>query len=140
DRRPLRRSDPAAVDAHVTGNFRGAQSSARRFLSPAARLLGQTRLGAQRRRLSNAEPEGRCTTSDRISELLKGAIDLHCHSGPSVMPRRLHHVDAIKEGEAAGLRAILFKDHYYSVTPVAALLDEVMPGKVKLLTGVPCNN
>jgi hypothetical protein len=78
--------------------------------------------------------------SDRITELLKGAIDLHCHSGPSVMPRRLNHVEAIKEGEEAGLRAILFKDHYYSVTPVAALLDEIMPGTVKLLTGVPCNN
>lgn len=78
--------------------------------------------------------------SDRIENLLKGAIDLHCHSGPSVMPRRLNHVEAIKEGEAAGLRAILFKDHYYSVTPVAALLDEVMPGKIKLLTGVPLNN
>ena len=78
--------------------------------------------------------------SDRITDLLKGAIDLHCHSGPSVMPRRLNHVEAIREGEEAGLRAILFKDHYYSVTPVAALLDEIMPGTVKLLTGVPCNN
>lgn len=78
--------------------------------------------------------------SERIDNLLKGAIDLHCHSGPSVMPRRLNHVEAIKEGEAAGLRAILFKDHYYSVTPVAALLDEVMPGRIKLLTGVPLNN
>jgi len=64
--------------------------------------------------------------SDRIGDLLKGAIDLHCHSGPSVMPRSLNHVEAIKEGEAAGLRAILFKDHYYSVTPVAALLDEII--------------
>lgn len=78
--------------------------------------------------------------SDRITELVKGAIDLHCHSGPSVMPRRMNHVEAIREAEAAGIRAILFKDHYYSVTPIVALLDEVMPGKVKLLSGVPCNN
>jgi len=78
--------------------------------------------------------------TDRISELLKGAIDLHCHSGPSVMPRRLNHVEAIREGEEAGLRAILFKDHYYSVTPVAELLKEVMPGRIELLTGVPLNN
>ena len=78
--------------------------------------------------------------TDRISALLRGAIDLHCHSGPSVMPRRLNHVEAIREGEAAGLRAILFKDHYYSVTPVAELLKETMPGKVMLLTGVPLNN
>jgi hypothetical protein len=74
--------------------------------------------------------------TDRISALLHGAIDLHCHSGPSVMPRRLNHVEAIREGEAAGLRAILFKDHYYSVTPVAELLKETMPAKVMLLTGV----
>ncbi|MGD9811755.1 MAG: DUF6282 family protein [Sphingobium sp.] len=78
--------------------------------------------------------------NDRVAELMKGAIDLHCHSGPSVMPRSLNHVEAIREGEAAGLRAILFKDHYYSVTPVVALLDEVMPGSVKLLSGVPCNS
>lgn len=78
--------------------------------------------------------------SDRITDLLNGAIDLHCHSGPSVMPRRLNHVEAIREGEVAGLRAILFKDHYYSVTPVAALLDEIMPGKIRLLSGVPLNN
>ncbi len=77
---------------------------------------------------------------ERISALLRGAIDLHCHSGPSVMPRGLNHVEAIRQGEEAGLRAILFKDHYYSVTPIAALLEEIMPGSVKLFTGVPLNN
>ena len=75
-----------------------------------------------------------------ISNLLVGAIDLHCHSGPSVMPRRLNHVEAIREAEAAGMRAILFKDHYYSVAPVAELLKETLPTKVELLTGVPLNN
>ena len=75
-----------------------------------------------------------------ISNLLVGAIDLHCHSGPSVMPRRLNHVEAIREAEAAGMRAILFKDHYYCVSPVAELLKETLPTKVELLTGVPLNN
>lgn len=77
---------------------------------------------------------------ETISQLLIGAIDLHCHSGPSVMPRRLNHVEAIREAEAAGMRAILFKDHYYSVSPVAELLKETLPTKVDLLTGVPLNN
>lgn len=77
---------------------------------------------------------------DRIEALLIGAIDLHCHSGPSVMPRSLNHVEAIRQAEEAGLRAILFKDHYYSVTPVAALLKETLDTKVELLSGVPCNN
>src|SRR3546814_16148152 len=57
-----------------------------------------------------------------IERLLKGAIDLHCHSGPSVMPRDLDHIEAIKEASDAGLRAILFKDHFYSADPIAALL------------------
>lgn len=76
----------------------------------------------------------------RIEALLVGAIDLHCHSGPSVMPRCLNHVEAIRDAEAAGFRAVLFKDHYYSVTPVAALLNETIDPKVELLTGVPLNN
>ena len=75
-----------------------------------------------------------------IGKLLVGGIDLHCHSGPSVMPRRLNHVEAIREAEAAGLRAILFKDHYYSVSPVAELLKETIAPKIELLTGVPLNN
>ena len=78
--------------------------------------------------------------ADRIEALLAGAVDLHCHSGPSVMPRRLNHVEAIRDAEAVGIRAILFKDHYYSVTPVAELLKETIAPKVELLTGVPCNN
>jgi hypothetical protein len=77
---------------------------------------------------------------ETISRLLIGAIDLHCHSGPSVMPRRLNHVEAIREAEAAGMRAILFKDHYYSVAPVAQLLKETLPTRIELLTGVPLNN
>jgi hypothetical protein len=77
---------------------------------------------------------------ETISRLLIGAVDLHCHSGPSVMPRRLNHVEAIREAEAAGMRAILFKDHYYCVSPVAELLKETLPTKVELLTGVPLNN
>lgn len=77
---------------------------------------------------------------ERIGKLLVGAVDLHCHSGPSVMPRRLNHVEAIREAEAAGLRAVLFKDHYYSVSPVAELLKETMAPKIELLTGVPLNN
>src|SRR3569833_4689958 len=52
---------------------------------------------------------------ERISRLLVGAVDLHCHSGPSVMPRDLNHIEAMQEAAAAGFRAMLIKDHYYLV-------------------------
>src|SRR3546814_14528677 len=76
-----------------------------------------------------------------IERLLKGAIDLHCHSGPSVMPRDLDHIEAIKEASDAGLRAILFKDHFYSADPIAELLRRHFSHlNVDLLSGVALNN
>jgi len=76
-----------------------------------------------------------------IDNILRGAVDLHCHSGPSVMPRSLNHLQAILEAQDAGMHAVLFKDHYYSVTPVAKYIEETMPSlRLNLLTGVALNN
>jgi|GEM_PF-979806 hypothetical protein len=41
-----------------------------------------------------------------LGSLLEGAIDLHCHSGPSVMPRSIDHIEVMKEGSEAGLSDI----------------------------------
>lgn len=74
-------------------------------------------------------------------ELMKGAIDLHCHSGPSVMPRYFDHYEAMQEAAEAGVRALLVKDHYYSATPVTTLLNKHFKHMgVTLLSGVPLNN
>ncbi len=74
-------------------------------------------------------------------QLLTGAIDLHCHSGPSVMPRYFDHYEAMQEASEAGVRALLMKDHYYSVTPVTVMLNKHFSHlKVTLLSGVPLNN
>lgn len=76
-----------------------------------------------------------------IDRLLVGAIDLHCHSGPSVMPRDLDHIEAIREASEAGLRAVLFKDHFYSADPIAELLRKHYGHlDVELLSGVALNN
>lgn len=73
--------------------------------------------------------------------LLQGAVDLHCHSGPSVMPRYFDHYEAMQEASEAGVRALLIKDHYYSATPVTVMLNKHFSHmKVTLLSGVPLNN
>lgn len=73
--------------------------------------------------------------------LLRGAVDLHCHSGPSVMPRYFDHYEAMQEASAAGVRALLIKDHYYAATPATLLLNKHFGHlKVTLLSGVPLNN
>ncbi len=78
---------------------------------------------------------------DRVSRLLVGAVDLHCHSGPSVMPRDINHIEALQEVAAAGFRAMLIKDHYYSATPITELLNQMYGHlKVTLVSGVPLNN
>jgi hypothetical protein len=80
-------------------------------------------------------------SDEQVEKLLKGAIDLHCHSGPSVMPRKLDHLDALREASQHQFRAILFKDHYYSVTPVTELLKVHFSDlNVEMLSGVPLNN
>jgi len=76
-----------------------------------------------------------------VDRLLVGAIDLHCHSGPSVMPRYFDHYEAMQEASSAGIRALLIKDHYYSATPVTEMLNKHFKHlKVTLLSGVPLNN
>ena len=76
-----------------------------------------------------------------IERLLVGAVDLHCHSGPSVMPRSIDHIEAAKEASDVGMKALLFKDHYYSVTPVTELLmNHFSHLNIQLLSGVPLNN
>lgn len=80
-------------------------------------------------------------TDPRIESLLKGAIDMHCHSGPSVMPRCLDHIDALEEAASVGMRALLFKDHYYSATPITELLKgRYQHLGVEMFSGVPLNN
>jgi hypothetical protein len=75
------------------------------------------------------------------TRLLEGAIDLHCHSGPSVMPRYFDHYEAMQEASSVGMRALLIKDHYYSATPTTELLNKQFSRlNVTMLSGVPLNN
>jgi hypothetical protein len=81
------------------------------------------------------------TLDERISRLLVGAVDLHCHSGPSVMPRDLNHIEAMQEAAEAGFRAMLIKDHYYSATPITEMLNQTYGHlRVTMFSGVPLNN
>lgn len=85
-----------------------------------------------------AETTGR---DAEVAALLKGAVDLHVHSGPSVMPRILDHEDAMAQAEEAGFAAILFKDHYYPGMAHAEILEKTYPDrKVRLFSGTALNN
>ena len=78
--------------------------------------------------------------SDTARRLLAGAVDLHIHSGPSLHPRKIDHLAALDEADAAGMRAILLKDHYYPTMPIATLLNENMGKSTKVLSAIVLNH
>src|SRR3954466_5969556 len=76
-----------------------------------------------------------------VDELLVGAIDLHCHSGPAGMPRLLHHHEELLDPAAAKFRPVPYKDHFYAGMPHAILLEKLFPEtNVKLFSGIVLNN
>lgn len=76
-----------------------------------------------------------------VDRLMKGAIDLHVHSGPSTMARQLDHFEAVEQAAAAGLRGILFKDHHYSVAPFMPIMERLLGHHgVKMYSSLVLNN
>ncbi len=81
------------------------------------------------------------TREQEIAELLVGAIDLHCHSGPAAMPRILDHHEAMLDAAAAGFRAVLYKDHFYLGVAHAVILEKLVTDTgVRLFSGLALNN
>ncbi len=76
-----------------------------------------------------------------IADLLVGAVDLHCHSGPAVFPRLLDHYEAMVEASEAGFSALVYKDHFYPGMAHAQLLETLYPDRgTRLYSGVALNN
>jgi hypothetical protein len=63
-----------------------------------------------------------------VDRLLKGSIDMHIHSGPDVITRRLDAIEAARQAQKAGMRAIVLKNHFYPTTPLAHLVNQCVPG------------
>lgn len=77
----------------------------------------------------------------RIDALLKGAIDPHVHSGPSIAPRGLDHVELLRAASEAGFAAVVTKDHDYSGVMTAALIRKHFPDlTTKIYSSIVLNN
>jgi hypothetical protein len=83
----------------------------------------------------------RDTSDSRIDGLLQGAIDPHVHSGPSIAPRSLDHVELLRQASAAGFAAVVTKDHDYSSVMTAALIRRNFPElKTRIYASIVLNN
>jgi len=90
--------------------------------------------------MSEAKPRSPAREAE-VADLLVGAIDLHCHSGPAAMARILDHHDAMLDCAEARFSALVYKDHYYPGMSHCVMLEKLVPDSgVKLYSGIALNN
>ena len=76
-----------------------------------------------------------------IDEILVGAVDPHVHSGPSIAPRAVDHLNLAKTYSDAGFAALVTKDHDYSGVMCAQLIRDHHPElKTEVFSGIVLNN
>lgn len=79
--------------------------------------------------------------TDTVSALLRGAIDLHYHAGPSPFPRKMGLAEAARMYDEAGFRAVVMKSHHHSmVMDILALKPVILDQlQIQVFGGVALN-
>ncbi len=65
--------------------------------------------------------------SQRARDLVRGAYDLHVHSGPDLLPRSASDLDLAYRFRERGLAGFVIKSHYIPSAPRAALVRSLVP-------------
>ena len=78
----------------------------------------------------------------KVEQLLRGAVDLHVHSGPELIDRSLNHVEACQDAMAAGMKAIVLKDQHGTTANLTFFIQEyvIKDAPFKVFGGIPLNN
>ena len=79
--------------------------------------------------------------TDAADDLIRGAVDLHYHSGPSPFPRRLDPVESAKHYDENGFKAVVYKSHHHNtvmdiLSIKASVLDSL---RVRIFGGIALN-
>ena len=69
---------------------------------------------------------------------LAGVVDLHAHAGPDSRPRSVNDMEAARLAQAAGMRAILLKNHFTMTADRAAIAMAEVDG-IEIFGGVVLN-
>jgi len=72
------------------------------------------------------------------AQSLNGIIDIHVHSDPDSIPRKLDALDAAREAKRAGMGGLVLKNHYESTAAIAYLIRKEVPG-IEIFGGVDLN-
>src|SRR6202795_534995 len=63
-----------------------------------------------------------------MAQTLSGAIDMHAHSDPDGVPRKIDAVDLARLAKERGMRAIVLKNHYEPTASLAYIVRKEVPG------------
>ncbi|WP_371371111.1 DUF6282 family protein [Sporomusa aerivorans] len=75
-----------------------------------------------------------------VSYLLTGAVDLHVHAGPSVMPREVDAAEMLLKAMESGYQAFVVKDHYFPTMMSASIVEKhIGKSTVKVYGGIALN-
>lgn len=72
-------------------------------------------------------------------DLMKGAVDLHIHSAPSLFPRLVDHVEAAEWARRYGMRAVVIKEHHGYTSDRMYFVRKLISG-IEVYGGVVLNN
>jgi hypothetical protein len=65
-------------------------------------------------------------------------LDVHVHSAPDSLPRSITAIDTARQARDAGMRALVYKNHYIETASTAYLASQVVPG-IELYGGIALN-
>ncbi len=74
-----------------------------------------------------------------VSELLKGACDLHMHAAPSPFNRLMDDFELVCQADQAGMAGIMLKSHYESTAARAQLVNRHSGVQAKAYGGIVLN-
>ncbi len=73
-----------------------------------------------------------------VNELIKGSYDLHVHSFPDIVPRKLNDIELALEAKEAGMQGILIKNHHVDTTSRTYLVKQIIKG-IEIFGGITLN-
>ncbi len=82
---------------------------------------------------------GHAEPSARARELVRGAYDLHVHTGPDLLPRSASDLELAYRCRELGLAGFVIKSHYIPSAPRAAVVHALVP-EITALGSVTLNS
>lgn len=77
-------------------------------------------------------------TSLSFAQSLQGVIDVHAHVDPETIPRSIDAITLARLAQQEGMRAVVFKNHFFPTTGIAFLVHRVVPS-IEVFGGIALN-